>query len=51
LAGLVVIGMFLYFGVAKILRCSELESLKDIFLPLIKKEPIKATRESHLNSE
>jgi putative peptidoglycan lipid II flippase len=51
LAGLVVIGMFLYFGVAKILRCSELESLKDIFLPLIKKEPIKETGESHLNSE
>ena len=51
LAGLLLIGIFLYFGAAKILRCSELESLKDIFLPLIKKEPIKEKRESHLDSE
>jgi putative peptidoglycan lipid II flippase len=34
LAGLIGIGMFLYFGTAIILRCRELESLRDIFSPI-----------------
>ena len=37
LAGLVGIGIFLYFGIAKIMHCRELESLWDIFTPLIRK--------------
>ena len=51
LAGLLAIGIFIYFSVAKILRCHELESLKDIFLPLIKREPPKGATVSYLDPD